>query len=111
MTRALLIDDDSDHAERLGRELALRGLTVIYASDAEKATKQLLENASVCDLVILCIADRARPWLSFLKAMQEACWQAGFLEFPLFLCVSRVELGLEFQLRVERMGARFACEE
>jgi CheY-like chemotaxis protein len=111
MTRVLLVDDDRDHTERIGRELSLRGLTVIYAADAEEATKKLRENASVCDLVILCVADRARPWLSFLKAMQEACWQVGFLEFPLFLCVSRIELGHEFQLRVERMGARFVCEE
>jgi ActR/RegA family two-component response regulator len=111
MIRLLLVDDDDGHAERLGRELALRGLTVIRAADAEEAIKQLRNNASVCDLVILCIADRVRPWLTFLHALQEATWQAGFLETPLFLCVSRVELGLEFQLRVERMGARFACEE
>jgi ActR/RegA family two-component response regulator len=111
MISVLLVDDDDGHAERLERELALRGLRVIRAADAGEAIKELRENASICDLVILCIADRVRPWRTFLHALQEARWQARFLEVPLFLCTSRLGFGVEFQLQIERTGARYACEE
>lgn len=110
MNRLLLIDDDGAHAERLGIILAQRGLAVIRAADAGDAVKTLRTGAHVCEIVILVIADPSRPWLTTLENLQEAARQRAYLDVPLFLCVSKRELGVEFQLRIERMGARYACE-
>jgi DNA-binding response OmpR family regulator len=111
MNRVLLIDDDGAHAERVGTILAQRGITVIRASDAGDAVKTLRTDPHVCEIVILVIAELSRPWLTILRNLQEAARQRAFLEGPLFLCLSKRELGVEFQLRIERMGARYACEE
>jgi DNA-binding response OmpR family regulator len=111
MNRVLLIDEDVTHAEELARRLAERSLTVIHAADSGAAIAQLRNREYLCDLVILCIAHRSRPWLEVLRDLQHASRQAGFREVPLFLCVSRLQLGIDFQLQVERMGARYASEE
>jgi len=111
MNSVLLIDDDGAHAERLGTILAQRGLAVIRAADAAGAVKTLQTNPHICEIVILVVAEVSRPWLTILCDLQEAARQQAFLEGPLFLCLSKRELGAEFQLRIERMGARYACEE
>lgn len=111
MTMALLIDQDDDHAEQLGMTLSMRGLTVVRAVDIEGAINKLRSNAQILEIVILVIDDPARPWLSILSDLRESAQQRAFLEKPVFLCVSRRELGINFQLRIERMGARYACEE
>jgi DNA-binding response OmpR family regulator len=106
----LLIDEDGDHAEQLGQRLAERSLTVIHAADSRAAIAQLRNQEYLCDLVILSMAHRSRPWLTALRELQEAGRQAEFLEVPQFLCVSRLHLGVDLQLQIERMGARYACE-
>ena len=111
MNSVLLIDDDHAHAERVGTILAQRGLAVIRAADVGDAVKALRTDAHLCEIVILVIAELSRPWLTILRDLQEAARQRAFLEVPLFLCLSKRELGVEFQLRIERMGARYACEE
>lgn len=111
MAKVLLIDDDGDHAEQLARGLAERRLTVTRAADGEAAIAQLRNREQPCDLVILCMARRSVPWLEVLRTLQHAGWQAGFREAPLFLCVSRLQRGIDFQLQIERMGARYADEE
>jgi ActR/RegA family two-component response regulator len=111
MPRVLLIDEDGGHAEQLGRKLAERGLTVIRAAGSGAAIAQLRNRESVCDLVILCMTDRSRPWLEILRNLQHARLQSGFAELPLFLCVSRLPLGIDVQLQIERAGARYASEE
>lgn len=111
MPRVLLIDEDTTHAEEFGRRLAERGLTVIRAEGSGAAIAQLRNREYLCDLVILCMAHRSRPWLEVLRDLQHAGRQAGFREMPLFLCVSRLQLGIDFQLQIERMGARYVFEE
>jgi DNA-binding response OmpR family regulator len=111
MPRVLLVDNDRDHAEQLGRELAERRLTVIRTGDSGAAIAQLRSREHLCDLVILCMAGRSRPWLEVLRDLQQASHQAGLREVPLFLCASRQQFGVDFQLQIERMGARYACEE
>jgi DNA-binding response OmpR family regulator len=110
MLRALLIDD-GDHAEQFARRLTERNLAVIHASDPRKAIAKLRGRDYLCDLVILCMAGHSQPWLEVLRDLQQANHQAGLREVPLFLCVSRLQLGIDLQLQIERMGARYACEE
>ena len=110
MTTVLLIDDNADHAEHLGLPLAQRGLSVVRAADFGDAIGKLRNRALIYDLVILIMADRSRPWLTFLRNLQQAGRQEAFFEVPLFLCVSRLHLGPEFQLQIERTGARYAFE-
>ena|ERR1019366_5861416 len=111
MTTALLVDQVGNHAEQLGVVLAKRGLTVVRTADIEEAINKLRSSAHVWEIVILVIGDLSRPWLSILRNLQEAAQQRAFLEMPVFLCVSQRELGINFQLRIERMGARYASEE
>jgi len=111
MLSVLLIDDDDDHAGRLDKVLAERGFIVTRAADCGQAIATLRNRTTTCDLVILSMAGRSRPWLTVLRDLQEAGRQAGFLEAPQFLCVSRLHLGVDMQLQIERMGARYVCEE
>jgi DNA-binding response OmpR family regulator len=111
MTSVLLIDDDAAHAERVGIMLAQRGLAVTRVADIGEAIKSLQARARAWEIVVLVIGDQYRPWFSVLNNLQEAAWHGALPEVPLFLCVSKRELGAEFQLRIERMGARYACEE
>lgn len=110
MIKALLIDNDRVHAERLEQELNRRGLTTIYVASSREALKQLENRAGSIDLVVLAIADLRQPWLEILHQLQQASWRAGIGEFPLFLCISRPSLRAEFQLQIERMGARHVIE-
>ena len=111
MTSVLLIDDDAALAERVGIMLAQRGLAVTRVADIGEAIKRLQVRARAWEIVILVITDLSRPWLTILRSLQEAARQEAFLDVPVFLCVSKRELGVEFQIRIERMGARYACEE
>jgi len=110
MLNVLLIDD-GEHAEQFGRELAQRRLSVIRAADCGEAVARLRNREHICDIVILTMTGRARAWLTALHDLQQAGLQAGFLEVPLFLCASQQQFGVDFQLQIERMGARYACEE
>jgi hypothetical protein len=63
------------------------------------------------EIAVLVIGDQSRPWFTVLHSLQEAAWQGAMPEVPFFLCVSKQDLGADFQLRIERMGARYVFEE
>jgi hypothetical protein len=107
----ILLIDNGDHAEQFGRELAQRRLAVIRAADCGEAITRLRNREQICDIVILTMTGRSQAWLTALHDLQQAGLQSGFLEVPLFLCTSRQQFGADFQLQIERMGARYACEE
>jgi DNA-binding response OmpR family regulator len=111
MTSVLLIDDDAAHGERVGIMLAQRGLAVTRVADIGEAIKRLRVRAREWEIVVLVFGDQSRPWFSVLQNLQEAAWHGAFPEVPLFLCVSKRDLGTDFELRIERMGARYVCEE
>lgn len=111
MSRLLLVDDDSDHAERLGIILTQRGFAVTRVAEIGEAIKRLQAGAYTWEIAVLVIGDHSRPWFTVLHKLQEAAWHGAMPEVPLFLCVSKQDLGTDFQLRIERMGAHYACEE
>ncbi len=111
MTRVLLIDDNADHAEQAGIILARRGLAVTRVTNIADAIDRLQAGARTWEIVMLVVDDLARPWTTLLNSLQEAAWQRAMPEVPLFLCVSKRDLGADFQLRIERMGAHYACEQ
>jgi ActR/RegA family two-component response regulator len=111
MSKLLLIDDDSDHAGRLGIILAHRGFAVTRVAEIGEAIKRLQAGAHAWEIVMLVIGDLSRPWVTVLHNLQEAAWHGVMHEVPFFLCVSKRDLGTDFQLRIERIGVRYACEE
>ena len=111
MINMLLIDDDVAHAERVGITLAQRGLAVTRVADVGEAIKRLQAQARAWEIVVIVFGDHSRPWLSILHNLQEAAWNGAFPEVPFFLCVSKRDLGTDFEIRIERMGARYAYEE
>jgi CheY-like chemotaxis protein len=108
--RALLIDENPEHAQQLALVLTHRGLTVVHAAHIGEAMKHLRNPAHTYDLAILVMGERSRSWLTVLRSLQRAHRQTAIFEVPLFLCVSRLQLGPEFQLQIERMGARYVFE-
>ena len=110
MPKALLIDDDANHAAQLGSLISSRGLTLVRAISVEDALRTFRNGTCGFDLVILTMNDCERAWLKILHDLQQAVAQAALVTAPPFLCVSRVSRGIEFEIRVERMGARYVAE-
>jgi ActR/RegA family two-component response regulator len=111
MPKVLLIDADAAHGERVGIMLAQRGLAVTRVAEISEAIDRLKARARAWEIVVLVVGDLSRPWTTLLHNLQEAAWQSAMPEVPLFLCVAMQDFGTDFQLRIERMGARYACEE
>jgi DNA-binding response OmpR family regulator len=110
MANLLLIDHDNAHAEQFGIILTQRGFAVTRVAEISEAIKRLQAGAHAWEIAVLVIGDHSRPWFTVLHHLQEAAWQGAMPEVPFFLCVSKQDLGVDFQLRIERMGARYACE-
>lgn len=111
MIRALLIDDDRDHALNIEEELNQRKVITNCVASISEAIGVLKRRAALFDLVILSIADRSQPWVETLHDLQQAAWQSGIGARPFFFCISRFHFDHEFQLQIERLGARLAFEE
>lgn len=111
MTSVLLIDDNPDHAEQVGIILAQRGFAVTRVVEIGEAIKRLQARPHALEIALLVIGDHSRPWFTVLHNLQEAAWHGAMPEVPFFLCVSKQDLGTDFQLRIERMGARYVYEE
>lgn len=110
MIKALLIDDDPTHAKYLERSINRRGVATIWTNSVREAIARLRGREASFDLVVLSIGERSHHWIEILHALQQAAWQTGVSEFPIFFCVSRLSLGVEFQLQIEQMGARLVHE-
>ena len=110
MFRALIIDDDSAHAERLSNTVASRGLHVDLVRDENEAINLLRDHSVSYELAIVNVSCASREWPLILGQIQEACWQAGRYSNPLMICVSDRRQEPQIELAVERQGARFVCE-
>lgn len=108
MTGILLIDNDPVHAEGLIGRLRSRSLHIEWVRSTPEAVTTLRERPSQFDLVILDVSDPSQPWLNVLDRLQHAGRRYGWS--PLFLCVSNRQREPQFELAVERKGARYVYE-
>ena len=110
MYRALLIDDDTPHAERLSQQLQRRCVEVELVREIRTAISILRRRAQLYELVIINASDATQPWLNILDRLQEACHCTGSYPTPLFLCVSITPREPQFELGIERKGVRYVHE-
>ena len=110
MHRALIIDNDTDHADGLRELLRRHSCEADRAADSEQAVMRLRCYAERYELVILTIADNRSPWWRILEKLRDVCQCSERWSAPLFLCIGRIELRPEFILRLERLGARYVRE-
>ncbi len=111
MMHLLLIDDDPKHAEDLTAALQARGNLDVQATlSSEEAIDQIRRRAHTYDLVVLNVSDASKPWPSILIRLQGACRFSGHTRGPLFICVSSVRREPQFELSLERKGARYVQE-
>lgn len=107
MYRALLIDSDATHAQRLATRLETRKLKVEILSRPQEAVARLNRRDVPCELVIINTSDPSQPWIRTLGKLQVASRQSGSWPRPLFLCFSGRKREPQFELAIERMGARY----
>jgi DNA-binding response OmpR family regulator len=110
MPRVLLIDSDQQHAERVREQLGFHAVEVEVIPDPRQAVAQLKRDSADYAVVILNVSSAALPWADTLAKLQESCLQPGAYPPPLFLCTSDTKRPPEFELRIERMGARYVYE-
>jgi ActR/RegA family two-component response regulator len=109
MYRVLLVDQDTNHAERLALCLRQRGLAVSIADSIPESARLLRQRIPVCDLVLVAVAEMSDRWLDTLLSLIEASRQLHFSLGPLFLLASRQNCNPHFRLRIERLGVRYVC--
>jgi hypothetical protein len=110
LLRVLLVDHDQGHAERICQCLRFHALEVDVCPDPERAITRLRRESANYEVVILNVSEIFWPWLKTLARLQGVCLQSRAYPSPLFLCTSSTKRSPEFELRVERMGARYVFE-
>ncbi len=108
--RVLLVDADQTHAERVRELLHLCALEADVCPGHEDAFVRLQQASSDFELVILNVSNDSLPWCTILAKLQAACLQSGVYPSPFFLCISSTRRPSEFELRIERLGARYVHE-
>ncbi len=110
MYRALIIDEDSRHAEQLDQLLSLRFVASDCVPCADEGFRILRVSAHEYALVIITISDNRSLWWRTLEKLQAACRSRRSWSLTLFLCVSKTDLRPESILRLEGAGARYVRE-
>jgi CheY-like chemotaxis protein len=110
MRRVLLVDQDSDHAERLAARLRLHGLIVLIAPSVSEAIRRLQQRIPPCELVLVAASGTPDGWFGILRALIQASRQSCMCLGPLFLFASSVKCNPHVRLRIERLGARYVHE-
>jgi DNA-binding NarL/FixJ family response regulator len=109
MHTLILIDSDKVHAEGLAERLRARGLNVMRQAEPKSALSMLRRASTPCDLVLINVSNSSQPWLRTLRELQES-GHSSSRSHPLVLCLSTGKKDPQFQLALERMGARFVYE-
>jgi len=104
MWKTLLVDADEDHARRVLALLHRRALGIDLYESGEAAVQMLQRTRASYDVVIINATAPCKEVFLTLKQLQELCLSARFL------CVSSVNHGPLYRLRIERLGARFVYE-
>lgn len=110
MYRALLVDQDMNHAERLASRLRQHGLVVSIADNVPAAELRLRQRIPTCDLVLVAASGTPDQWLDTLRILVQASRQPCLSFGPLFLLAAHQKCNPHLRLRIERLGARYACE-
>jgi len=106
----LLIDQDANHAERLALSLRQHGLAVSIANSVSEAARKLQQRIPVYELVLVAASGMPDQWLEALCILVQASRQLCLSLGPFFLFAARQKCNPHLQLRIERLGARYACE-
>jgi DNA-binding response OmpR family regulator len=106
----LLVDTDQQHAECVCLGLGFHHFETDLCLDPERAAVRLRRAADDYDVVILNVSNPSLPWVNILAKLQAACLESGASPAPLFLCTSTTKRLPEFELQIERLGARYVCE-
>jgi hypothetical protein len=109
MYTVMLIDNDEMHAEALAARLRARGLNVVRHRKADHALSVLIHKRTHCDLALINVSDLSQPWLRIVRKLQDACFSSSHC-CPLVLSLSTVKREPQFELQIERLGARFVYE-
>jgi hypothetical protein len=111
VARVLLIDRDAAHAAGLAERLRREHLLVEITENIQHAGMELRRQPQSYKLVVVDVTDVRQPWISIVRQLMESSRQSTFSSMPLFLCFSRVKREPHFELAIERLGARYVCEE
>lgn len=107
----LLIDEDSDHAQKVRYCLNAMGHVADICRDVPDAEVKLRCGGSDYELVIVDITNQTKAWRRLIRNLQETAHQARHHASPLFLCITRVRITPQLRLALEQIGARIAYEE
>lgn len=110
-SRALLVDPDPHHAQKVLHQLEKIGIAVDTCGDLRAAAARLRMSSTPYELVLVEISDRTKSWERIIHNLQEAAHQSHHQPTPFFLCISRSRTSPELRLALERKGARLAYEE
>lgn len=105
----LLVDTDALHAQRLIDRLRPKNLRATWVRTIAEALIQLREPNSFLQIIILNVSGPLEPSLKALDQLKAACYRGN--SKPLFLCISKLRREPQFQLAVERRGARYVHEQ
>jgi hypothetical protein len=109
MYNVILIDNNEMHAETLTARLRNRGLNVMRHVESISALSMLKRGDTSWDLVLINVSGSSQTWLKILRQLQELCVSSSHCR-PLVLCLSTVRREPQFELQIERLGARFVYE-
>jgi DNA-binding response OmpR family regulator len=104
MWKTLLVDSNGSHAQRVLALLHRRALKIDLYESGEAAVQMLHRTGKSYDIVIINATAPDEEVFLTLRKLQELCLSARFL------CVSSVNHGPLYRLRIERLGARFVYE-
>jgi hypothetical protein len=108
MSRVLLIDHDQSHAQRLKDRL--RHLSLIHFANIRNGIGELCRTRFDFDIVILNVSARQRNWQAGVRALQHAFSTSLCRVRPSVLCISTIKNEPQFELEVERLGARYVYD-
>lgn len=110
IARVMLVDTDRGHAERVRAGLGSHDFDVEVFANVERAVQRLRRPGTDYDIVILNVSNDLLYWGKILESLQAAGIQSGVYPSPLLLCTSCIKRSPEFELQIERMGARYVYE-
>ncbi len=110
MFEMLLIDKDPIHAERLTSRLGRQRLLIDRVATVAEGQSTLRMPESPYDLVIVNVSDNSEAWVRTIADLQQAVRESRKAWPPLILCVSTRKRDPQFELQIERHGARYVLE-